>query len=121
MARRRWTWIVRRGKTNAELRGRMSGRCGVYAVRDASTRTVLYVGESHSNRAWKTALRHLHAWESFEGVREWTHRQPGRLEMCFEETPCHFAPLEEANWIDELRPLHNLEVRDAEKDEPAPF
>jgi hypothetical protein len=35
---------------------------GVYLIRDAQTREVLYVGESHTGRLYETLTRHFYAW-----------------------------------------------------------
>jgi len=40
----------------------LQGKSGVYVIRDAWTKQVLYVGESHSGRLKKTLLRHFQAW-----------------------------------------------------------
>ncbi|HJL20438.1 MAG TPA: hypothetical protein RMH99_32525 [Sandaracinaceae bacterium LLY-WYZ-13_1] len=34
-------------------------RCGVYVIRDADTREILYVSESHTGRLYATPTRHF--------------------------------------------------------------
>ncbi len=41
------------------------GRSGTYVIRDAGTRLVLYVGESHTGRLHSTLTRHFQGWEGF--------------------------------------------------------
>lgn len=36
---------------------------GIYAIIDAASREVLYVGESHSDRLYDTITRHFRAWK----------------------------------------------------------
>lgn len=76
-----WAWLAKRGEYNPTLRDFVHGQHGVYAVRDAETHRVLYVGESHTGRTWKTLLRHFQGQRSFEGVGEWTYPSPELVEV----------------------------------------
>lgn len=40
----------------------LDGKSGVYVIRRASDKRVLYVGESHSGNLRKTLIRHFEAW-----------------------------------------------------------
>src|SRR5438067_13123864 len=42
------------------LRGH--GLNGVYLIRDAGSREIIYIGESHTGRLYETLTRHLYAW-----------------------------------------------------------
>lgn len=46
---------------------RLRHRHGIYVFRDARTREILYVGESHSARLYQTMTRHLQAWNDARG------------------------------------------------------
>jgi hypothetical protein len=43
----------------------LKGKSGAYSIRDRRTRTVLYVGESHTGRLYQTLTRHLQQWNGF--------------------------------------------------------
>ena len=65
MARLKWRAPVSPDGANfaewlSALRGQ--GHNGVYLIRDARTREVVYVGESHTGRLYETLTRHLYAW-----------------------------------------------------------
>lgn len=123
-ARRTWWPLHTRPlEHNGEMRAAMDGKSGVYAFRDARTRRVLYVGESHTGRAWSTMLRHTHARKSFDAVGEWTADKPDRLQVAFMPTTPAAALLEESNWIRELKPEANVKGYSDRfiEDEPAPF
>lgn len=84
----RWTWLAKAGAWNEHVRTEVHGQTGVYAIRDRRTKTVLYVGESHAfpvkdkRRMWKTIARHFQDQSGkFVRVGEWTHREPGKLEI----------------------------------------
>lgn len=60
----RWHVLRRGGEWNANIREAVRGRNFVYAIRQAGTSTVLYVGEAHSAK-WK---RPKLVWEEIETV-----------------------------------------------------
>lgn len=43
----------------------LRGHDGVYLIRDAAHRQILYIGESHTGRLYETLTRHLYAWSGF--------------------------------------------------------
>lgn len=49
------------GEFPAWLRA-LRGKSGVYVIRDAETRAVLYVGGSHSGKLYETLTRHFQRW-----------------------------------------------------------
>jgi hypothetical protein len=99
----------------------MVGRSGVYAIRVGGV--VHYVGESHTDRVWKTMLRHTHAQDSFEKIakREYVFRgNRSDLEVQFWEATPEGAIDLEAEMVRRLKPLYQ-EVSKYEQDEEAPF
>lgn len=121
--RRRWVRLLRGTTYAAELRAAMHGRSGVYAVRDVATKTVAYVGESHTGRAWKTMLRHFQdPTGKFEARGEWVHHRPEIVEILWQETTDTGAMPLELVWIQEFKPSANLAgYSDDEANEEAPF
>lgn len=69
---------------------------GVYAIRDRKTKTVLYVGESHTGRLRKTIGRHLSQWYDSRGPREFYDRND--VEVAWYATPAGEA-LEIEGWL----------------------
>ncbi len=105
----RWYWLTRGGVYNDRLRAAMHGRSGVYAVRDLSHRTVIYVGESHTGRAWKTMLRHFQDPSGkFERMGEWVHARPDLVEIRWMRTGDGEAMRAEADWIRLYKPAANI-------------
>lgn len=107
------------GKTwNAELRAAMAGRSGVYVVRVRSTKRALYVGESHTGRAWKTLLRHFQGLDSglFEARSEWVckHCDGRKLDVKFYPTRADAALSLEAKKIALFRPTYGNRTPGAE-------
>jgi len=78
---KRWTWLANRTSYNASVRDFVRGRNGVYAIRDKDSHDVLYVGESHTGRLWKTMLRHFQGQRTFEGIGEWTHPDHAQVQV----------------------------------------
>ena len=64
MSRLRWqSPVAVEGRGLADwLRDLRGGLNGVYLIRDARTREMLYVGESHTGRLYETLTRHLYSW-----------------------------------------------------------
>lgn len=115
----RWNPVLRRQATNAS---------GAYAVRDAKTHQVLYVGESSTGALWKTFQRHFQDWSSLpehyydrrgrkrQRGEEFTNKHPERLEGCFEvtshgkrtkERADEKAMAAQARWIASMHPSWN--------------
>lgn len=97
------------GDLNPALRARMHGRSGIYVVRVKRHRSVLYIGESHTGRAWKTLLRHFHGTESFRGRGEWVCDLGcalTRLEVAFYKTHPRSCLVREAAFAKRLKPTY---------------
>jgi hypothetical protein len=73
-----WTWLHNGTEYNPRIQGLMHGQNGVYVVRLRETGEILYVGESHTGRLWKTMLRHFQGIESgkFADLSEWIWSDP---------------------------------------------
>ena len=85
------------------------GRSGVYVIRSTLTKTVLYVGESHSGTLYKTITRHFWDW----GDRTKRHHYTvGVLpvEVGIRLMPASQAQDEQDRLIVRLRPRHNRNV-----------
>ena len=65
----------------------LEGRSGAYVIRDASTREVLYVGESHSGRLRKTLTRHFSAWGRSKTFWEGVFADPSTADPGFTYDP----------------------------------
>jgi hypothetical protein len=115
------TWLPLKvdGAWNPTLRQAFDKKSGAYAVRDRSSGTVLYVGESHCDRGWRTMLRHFQdPTGKFAKLGEWTHRAPERLEAAVWITERgDAATRKEFELIKRLKPTANqttTEIRAAE-------
>lgn len=86
------------------------GRSGVYVVRSVLTRTVLYVGESHTGNLYRTITRHFFDWRDRSGRHHYT---VGILpvEVAVRLLPASRAVEEQDRLIVRLRPRHNLTTR----------
>ena len=103
-----WSRVQSAGKLNVELRDKMVGRSGCYAFRETRGRKCLYVGESHTDRLWKTMLRHTHARESFERQDEvaiWADRETVQIRYWISDPDAAIAL--ECRLIQILRPTLN--------------
>lgn len=96
------------GRWNPVLLAGMDQQSGAYAVRDAKTKKVLYVGESHTGRMWRTLLRHFQdPTGKFARRGEWTRASADGLEARAWFTTEAGAECKEADLIASLKPLHN--------------
>lgn len=110
--------LVVGGALNRELEEFMRRRHGVYSVRRIGRRRPVYVGESHTGRAWKTMLRHFQACESFRGVDEWCDERAELYEIAFFPTRTGDAALDvEQRAIRRLNPSWNTQ-RPADDETP---
>ena len=78
----RWAWFWEPGRGyNPRVRELAAGAHGCYAFRDGAE--VVYVGESHTGRLWKTLLRHFQGMQSgkFEDRREWVYQYKDAVEV----------------------------------------
>jgi hypothetical protein len=115
------TWLPLKvdGSWNPTIRVAFDRQSGAYAFRDRTTGTVLYVGESHCDRGWRTMLRHFQDPSGkFAKLGEWTHRAPERLEAAIWPTSRgDAATKKEHALIQRLKPTGNqntTEIRAAE-------
>jgi hypothetical protein len=69
----RWRSVGSAGEPYPRWLRDLEHESGAYAIRDADTREVLYVGESHSDRLKATITRHLQRWTEDSGW--WTERE----------------------------------------------
>ena len=120
----RWASLTngRRGKQrawNPDL-ARYNGASGVYVLRDRTSREVLYVGESHTGRLYRTLLHHFHDPKGrFEALSEWVHRAPERLEVLVFETSASEALEAEQEAIAHYEPrINKAEAEISEDDIP---
>jgi hypothetical protein len=104
-----WRPLIVDRTWNEEARKLAHEASGVYVVRDKRTGTVLYVGESHTGRMWKTLLRHFQDPSGkFRRVSEWTHGNPGACEVAIVVTARGQAALDlQAQAIEKLQPTRN--------------
>jgi hypothetical protein len=101
----------------------LDGRIGVYLIRDARTREVLYIGESHRNRLAKTLSRHLWVWQ---GQGSGPSYDPKLVEVAFElmDDPIE-ARDRQFELIQQLQPPDNVQdghsLPPPSSDSDAPF
>jgi len=91
---------------------------GVYVFRDRESGEVLYVGESHTGRLYRTMLRHFHdSSGKFEGLGEWVSHAPTRLDYKVFLAPASAVPDLERDAVEHFEPrINKLLVADAEGD-----
>jgi excinuclease UvrABC nuclease subunit len=98
---------------------------GVYVLRDRESGEVLYVGESHTGRLYRTMLRHFHdSSGKFETLGEWVHHAPTRLDYKVFIAPAAAVPDLERDAVEYFEPkINKLLVADADggSDDEVPF
>lgn len=96
----------------------LDGASGVYVIRDADTREVLYVGESHTGRLSKTIVRHLQRWnrdKAFWAGAGFSRNDPGTryrrgdVEVAAFKVPASRAVRVQDSLIVELDPRDNVQ------------
>lgn len=90
---------------------------GVYVFRDRDSGEVIYVGESHTGRLYRTMLHHFHDPKGkFERLGEWVHHAPTRLDYkVFLASPAAVPELEK-DAIEHFQPrINKLLVADADE------
>ena len=87
------------------LRG--EGLSGVYLIRDARSREIVYIGESHTGRLYETLSRHLYAWNG-KGAGPSYH--PGYVEIAVivAETPLDDPVADQYALIQRHEPRDNV-------------
>lgn len=96
----------------------LSGKSGVYVIRDASTHRVLYVGESHTGRIKKTLLRHFQAWSGKTAGQTYSR---GSVEIAVEITAPGRAVARQNEVICRLQPRDNTQSPACELENDDPF
>ena len=94
MARLRWRAPVAADGAFADWIDALRGHSGVYLIRDARTREIVYIGESHTNRLFETMTRHLYVWNG-RGSGPSYHPAVVEMAVIVAETPLGiitFAP-----------------------------
>jgi hypothetical protein len=86
------------------LRGQ--GLSGVYQIRDAGTKEVLYVGESHTGRLFETMTRHLYACNG-RGSGPSYHPRAVEVAVIIAETPLDDSVADQYALIQQLNPPDN--------------
>lgn len=79
-------------------------KSGVYVIREAGSRRVLYVGESHTGRLYDTLTRHFQAWS---GKTAGPTYGRGSVEIAAKVTPPGRAVAEQNKLICKLAPADN--------------
>ncbi len=110
MARRKWrSPISADGEGFADWFGglRGEGLSGVYLIRDARSREIVYIGESHTGRLYETLSRHLYAWNG-KGAGPSYH--PGYVEIAVivAETPLDDPVADQYALIQRHEPRDNV-------------
>ena len=83
---------------------RSQGHSGVYLIRDARTREVVYVGESHTGRLYETLTRHLYAWNG-KGSGPSYHPEVVEVAVIVAETPLDDPVADQYALIQELEEI----------------
>lgn len=97
---------VKDGRAVAEWVKALKGKSGVYVVRERGfLGSVLYVGESHSNRLYSTLLRHFQRWT---GPTAGPTFPVSKVEVAVIRTPAAKAIELQNAVIAEYRPKFNI-------------
>lgn len=133
-----WQPLTAGDKYNGAVRAIAQRQNGAYAFRERGRRRVLYVGESHTRRLWKTLLRHMQPGTRatctkrdpkrkggcmlFADIREWTYKgDVAAIDVAIWITDSGAeAQHLEGELIERLEPEHNEQGYE-EPDEGAPF
>lgn len=110
----RWTdWTPALDKASNSYPPIPADASGIYAIRDASTGKVRYVGESHTGRLRKTLIRHFQQWSlDYQHTSPRTVYDPARSEVAWMpmKPDRDFSNIEDAEirWMKELEPSDNI-------------
>jgi hypothetical protein len=85
---------------------RGQGMSGVYLIRDARSREVLYIGESHTGRLYETLTRHLYSWNG-RGSGPSYHPSAVDVAIIVAETPLDDPVADQYALIQKLDPPDN--------------
>jgi hypothetical protein len=107
MPRLRWRSPVAGDGELAEWLYALHGHSGVYLIRDAGTREVVYIGESHTRRLFETMTRHLYVWN---GRGAGPSYRPDLVEMAVivAETPLDDPVADQYALIQQYEPRDNV-------------
>jgi hypothetical protein len=98
---------------------KLIGFSGVYAIRERRFfgNVIVYVGESHTGRLYKTLTRHFQSWSRgkkfWRGVYQPDQTDPGHTydrgscDVAWETCTAKRAAVLQAEWIESLRPRDN--------------
>lgn len=89
----------------SELRG--AGLNGVYLIRDAGNREIVYIGESHTGRLYETLSRHLYAWNG-RGSGPSYHPSFVEIAVIVAETPLDDPVADQYALIQKHEPRDNI-------------
>jgi hypothetical protein len=107
----------------------LKGKAGVYMIRDAATREVLYVGSS-AGRLYDTLTRHFQVWRRWKGFWKGQYGEGsdpgltyprGSVEVAVRLTSPTDSLDEEMRTIARLRPRDNQIGQPIAADEAIPF
>lgn len=93
----------------------LKGRNGVYAIRDAETGEVLYVGESHTKRLYATLTRHFQSWDGYTAGTTYD-RFAVEVATCALDSPRGDVIREQVAVIGRLSPYDNVHHQQAPTD-----
>lgn len=97
---------VKEGRAVAEWVRALKGKSGVYVIRERGFfGSVLYVGESHSNRLYSTLLRHFQRWK---GATAGVTFADSKVEVAVVRCPAARAIDLQNAMIAEYHPKHNV-------------
>lgn len=91
--------------TWAEWLRKLRRQSGVYVIRTRRSKTVLYVGESHTGRLYDTITRHFQDWSSGQNRIEYDRN---KVEIAVRTTPPSAAYRHQVKLIEKLRPRDNV-------------
>lgn len=97
---------------------KLKKRSGVYAIRDAKSGEVLYVGESHTDQLYKTITRHFQQWDGYTAGT--TYRRSA-VEVSVQPTSASEAERKQLDWIETLAPRDNKYGQPVEDVDPRDF
>lgn len=113
----RWRPVVAASGLYSDWIVDLQGYSGVYAIRDAYSHSVLYVGESHSGRLYHTLTRHFQSpSREYHGPNLNRQSCEGKVQIC---APSEVEDLQ-YDWILRLRPELN-ELQPPSGDDEVPF
>lgn len=108
MRRTRWrSPIDDRGLAEWVRALRGQGLSGVYLIRDAPTREMLYIGESHTGRLFETLTRHLYVWTG-RGAGPSYYPALIRVALIIAETPLDDPVADQYALIERHAPKDNV-------------